>query len=151
MKRNWLLLLLTLSLWIAAAPFAAHAADIEFFDTGDNFDDAVRNCQLISKVYQEDFDKFASGAYSTEGIRFQRFEYSLRFDITVYCSFVISTIPSDDYLEFEDELTDAAYKYMTVYELRLAAIRNGNNADLLALANKIEKQADKIYLSVVQD
>lgn len=149
MKRNWLLLLLTLSLWIAAVPLAVHAADVEYFDTEDNFDDAVRNCRLISKVYQEDFDKFASGAYSTEGIRFQRFEYSLRFDITVYCSYVISTIPSDAFLEYEDELTDAAYKYMTVYELRLSAIRNGNNAELLALANKIEKQAEKIYRSII--
>lgn len=149
MKHYWLWLVLIVSLWIFAVPFAAQAADVEYFTTEDNFEDAVRNCRLISQVYQDEFEKFASGAYSPEGIRFQRFEYDLHYDSTMHCSYVISTVPSDPYLAYEDELTDAAYKYMTAYELRLSAIRNGNNAELSTLANKIEKQAEKIYLSVI--
>lgn len=149
MKPHLLWLVLIVSLYLFALPLAAAAEDLAYFSTEDNFEDSVRNCRLISQVYQKDFEKFVSGVYSPEGIRFQRFEYDLRFDATTYCSFVISTVPSDPYLDYEAELTEAAYKYMTAYELRLSSIRNGNNTDLALLANKVEKQAEKIYLSVM--
>ncbi len=127
------------------------AREAEYVELEDGFEDSVVNCRLIGAVYQEDFDKFANGEFSTKGVQWQEFVYNIRFDSTLYCGSVTSTVPSDKFALYENELTDAAYKFMTAYELRLTAIENTNNPAVNALADKVQAKAEELYVMSMGD
>ena len=144
MKKQLLFVVLVLAATMAMAAVVG-AQEVEFVETENGFDDAVVNCRLIGDFYQEEFDKFANGEYSTKGVQWQEFVYSIRYDATLYCGFVTSTVPSDKYAAFEKELSEAAFKYETAYELRLTAIEDGNNPAINELAARIHAEAEELY------
>ena len=136
------LFILFVSLAIAGNVFAQNDG---FVETDDGFADSIVNCRMIGDVYQEDMDQFSNGSFSIKGVRWQEFVYNVRYDSTMYCGFATSTVASEKYAEYENEIADAAYKFMTAYELRLIAIENENNAGIQALADKIAAEAETAY------
>ncbi len=121
------------------------AQDAEYVETDDGFADSITNCRMVGNIYREDMDQFSNGDFSIKGVRWQEFVYNLRYDSTLYCGFATSTVASEKYAEYENEIADAAYKFMTAYELRLIAIENENNAGIQALADKIAAEAETAY------
>ena len=45
------------------------AQEAEYVTLDDGFEESLMNCRLIGPVYQEDFEKFANGEFSTKGVQ----------------------------------------------------------------------------------